>query len=294
MTVQGGRAPSHSPFGKPENQRHTLWLFLGPCVTYLALFSIYPLIHSLRLSFTDLTAASGTGKFVGLENYRTLLVDPLFWNAAKNSAIMVTTAVFLEVVLSTALALFFNLHLTGSWIVRGIMVLPMLITPIVVGVMWRALLNPDWGLVNWIIAQFGLDPPNWLGSIGTAMKTLIMVDVWDWAFRELKVAGLLGKVDCPCCVRREFEWLTGAMGSHTTTLCGRNAVQVAVRRPEPLDFGELAARLNGIGEVRYNAYMLRFTAEKHEFTVFPDGRAIIKGTHDIAKARTLYAQYVGS
>jgi molybdopterin/thiamine biosynthesis adenylyltransferase len=123
---------------------------------------------------------------------------------------------------------------------------------------------------------------------------LIMVDVWNWSFRELKVAGLLGKVDCPCCVRREFEWLGGALGSHTTTLCGRNAVQVAVRRPEPLNFGELAARLNGIGEVRHNAYMLRFATEGHEFTVFPDGRAIIKGTNDIARARTLYAQYVGS
>ena len=82
--------------------------------------------------------------------------------------------------LGIALALFFNLHLTGSAIVRGILVLPMLITPIVVGVMWRALLNPDWGLVNWAIAQLGLDPPNWLGSIEMAMKTLIMVDVWQW------------------------------------------------------------------------------------------------------------------
>ena len=123
---------------------------------------------------------------------------------------------------------------------------------------------------------------------------LIMVDVWDWTFRQLKVTGLIGKVDCPCCVRREFEWLGGAMGSHTTTLCGRNAVQVAVRRSEPLDFHELAARLNGIGEVRHNAYMLRFTTDGYEFTVFPDGRAIIKGTNDITKARTLYAQYVGS
>jgi molybdopterin-synthase adenylyltransferase len=132
------------------------------------------------------------------------------------------------------------------------------------------------------------------GKWDATNKHLIMVDVWDWAFRELKVAGLMGTVDCPCCVRREFEWLSGAMGSHTTTLCGRNAVQVAVRRPEPLDFGELAARLNGIGEVRHNAYMLRFNTDGHEFTVFPDGRAIIKGTNDIARARTLYAQYVGS
>jgi adenylyltransferase/sulfurtransferase len=121
-----------------------------------------------------------------------------------------------------------------------------------------------------------------------------MVDVWDWTFRRLKVASLLGKVDCPCCLGRRFEWLDGDLGSHTTTLCGRNAVQVAARRPEPLNFPELAARLAPLGEVRHNAYMLRFATEGHEFTVFPDGRAIIKGTNDIAKARTLYAQFVGS
>jgi adenylyltransferase/sulfurtransferase len=147
-----------------------------------------------------------------------------------------------------------------------------------------------------VIASFeAIEAIKVLSGAWDALNThLIMVDVWDWAFRELKVAGLLGKVDCPCCVRREFEWLKGAMGSHTTTLCGRNAVQVAVRRREPLDFRELAARLNGIGEVRHNDYMLRFTTDGHEFTVFPDGRAIIKGTNDIARARTLYAQYVGS
>ena len=157
-----------------------LWFLLGPCLAYLAAFAIYPLIYSLRLSFTDLTAADGTGRWVGLRNYHDLLRDPLFWNAGLNSAVMVFGAVAAQVVLGTALALFFNLHLRGSAIVRGILVLPMLITPIVVGVMWRALLNPDWGLVNWAIDALGFDPPNWLGSIGMAMKTLILVDVWQW------------------------------------------------------------------------------------------------------------------
>jgi adenylyltransferase/sulfurtransferase len=124
-------------------------------------------------------------------------------------------------------------------------------------------------------------------------KDLIMVDVWDWSFRQLRIANLLGKVDCPCCQRRNFEWLEGSMGSHTTTLCGRNAVQVAARRPEPLDFPEMARRLAPLGDVRHNAFMLRFTADGYEFTVFPDGRAIIKGTNDVSKARTLYAQFVG-
>ena len=84
------------------------------------------------------------------------------------------------------------------------------------------------------------------------------------------------------------------MGSHTTSLCGRNAVQVAARREEPLDFAELSRRLAPLGQVRHNNYMLRFATEGYEFTVFPDGRAIIKGTNDIPKARTLYSQFVGS
>jgi molybdopterin-synthase adenylyltransferase len=131
------------------------------------------------------------------------------------------------------------------------------------------------------------------GSLEPLNTELIMVDVWDWAFRRLKIAGLLGKVDCPCCQRRDFEWLDGRQGSHTTTLCGRNAVQIATRRADLLNFPEMAVRLAPLGDIRHNAFMLRFAADGHEFTVFPDGRAIIKGTNDIAKARTLYAQFVG-
>jgi adenylyltransferase/sulfurtransferase len=132
------------------------------------------------------------------------------------------------------------------------------------------------------------------GATAALNRELIMVDVWDWTFRRLKVAGLLGTVDCPCCQRRQFEWLAGTLGSHTTTLCGRNAVQVATRRSQPLDFAALASKLASLGDVRHNAFMLRFATEGYEFTVFPDGRAIIKGTNDIAKARTLYAQFVGN
>jgi multiple sugar transport system permease protein len=175
-----GRREQQAGVERRDRADLVAWLFLAPCVLYLLAFAIYPLFYSLRLSFTNLTAASGTGEWVGLANYRELLVDGDFWNAAKNSAIMVSVSVAIQIVLGTALALFFNLQLKGSWIVRGILVLPMLITPIVVGVMWRALLNPDWGLVNWAIAALGFEPPNWLGSVEMAMKTVIIVDVWQW------------------------------------------------------------------------------------------------------------------
>jgi multiple sugar transport system permease protein len=166
--------------GRLDRPGMVAWLLLGPCLLYLVVFAIYPLFYSLRLSFTDLAGASGTGNWVGLRNYYDLILDPLFWNATMNSGIMVAASVALQIVLGIALAMFFDLQLKGSWIVRGILVLPMLITPIVVGVMWRALLNPDWGLVNWAIAQFGVEPPNWLGSIEWAMPTLVLVDTWQW------------------------------------------------------------------------------------------------------------------
>jgi len=124
-------------------------------------------------------------------------------------------------------------------------------------------------------------------------RELIYVDVWENLQRRIKIAPLLGKVDCPCCQRRRFEWLDGEQGSQTTSLCGRNAVQVAQRTATRLNFEDLAGHLATLGEVSYNRFLLKFNADGHEFTVFPDGRAIIKGTSDVDKARTLYAKYIG-
>jgi molybdopterin/thiamine biosynthesis adenylyltransferase len=124
-------------------------------------------------------------------------------------------------------------------------------------------------------------------------RELIYIDVWENVHKRIKIAPLFGKVDCPCCRGRRFEWLEGEQGSHTTSLCGRNAVQVAHRSATRLNFEELARHLETLGAVSYNRFLLKFTADGHEFTVFPDGRAIIKGTSDVDKARTLYAKYVG-
>jgi adenylyltransferase/sulfurtransferase len=124
-------------------------------------------------------------------------------------------------------------------------------------------------------------------------RDLIYLDVWDNVQRRIKIAPLFGKVDCPCCGWRRFEWLEGEQGSHTTSLCGRNAVQVSHRTAARLNFEELAHHLDTLGEVSYNRFLLKFEVEGFQFTVFPDGRAIIKGTSDVDKARTLYAKYIG-
>jgi molybdopterin/thiamine biosynthesis adenylyltransferase len=124
-------------------------------------------------------------------------------------------------------------------------------------------------------------------------RDLIYVDIWENIQKRIKIAKLKDTVDCPCCKHRRFEWLEGEQGTQTTSLCGRNAVQVAHRRADKLNFGDLARHLETLGEVSYNRFLLKFTADGHDFTVFPDGRAIIKGTSDIDKARTLYAKYIG-
>ena len=124
-------------------------------------------------------------------------------------------------------------------------------------------------------------------------RDLIYIDVWENVYRRIKITPLRDKVDCPCCRHRRFEWLEGEHGTHTTSLCGRNAVQVAHRSATRLNFEELARHLEVHGEVSYNRFLLKFTVDGYDFTVFPDGRAIIKGTSDVDRARTLYAKYIG-
>ncbi len=136
------------------------------------------------------------------------------------------------------------------------------------------------------------------GNKDAISRELLMIDVWENTNRRVKVAPLKGrKGECPCCAKRVFEWLDGAHGTQTTTLCGRNAVQVSHRASGKLDFEQLAIVLRTSGIVSFNKFLLKFQlqekGEPYEFTVFPDGRAIIKGTSEIDRARTLYAKYVG-
>lgn len=132
------------------------------------------------------------------------------------------------------------------------------------------------------------------GQLDKTNRELLCIDIWDNTTRRTKIARLLGKVDCPCCQRKNFEWLDGAMGSQTTSLCGRNAVQVATRSSAKLNFDDMSKQLTLMGgKVNFNRFMLKFDVDDYEFTVFPDGRAIIKGTNDIEKARVLYAKYIG-
>ncbi len=120
--------------------------------------------------------------------------------------------------------------------------------------------------------------------------TLLSFDLWRNERSEITAAA--PRSDCRVCGRREFIHLAGEGRPHIT-LCGRNSVQIH-ERERPIDLSAMSHRLQPLGTVRHNEFVLRFWREPYEMTLFPDGRAIIKGTTDTAVARSLYARYVGS
>lgn len=124
-------------------------------------------------------------------------------------------------------------------------------------------------------------------------RGLTVIDIWQNRYPQIDVVQLRDRADCPTCKRGEFPWLSGREGSRTAVLCGRNAVQLT--HPGcTISLDDLARRLEGIGRLTRNPFLLRLAVDKYELTIFPDARAIVGGTNDPAEARTVYAKYVGS
>jgi len=132
------------------------------------------------------------------------------------------------------------------------------------------------------------------GKLEELHRELVTIDAWAGTFRSLNMQAAYDSGDCPCCKQGRYEFLCGQRASASTSLCGRNAVQVLPPAGRgAVSFRELAERLRMLGP-RHNEYLLRFRVDACEVTLFPDGRAIIKGTADTAVARTLYAKYIGA
>ena len=129
-----------------------------------------------------------------------------------------------------------------------------------------------------------------VGKSAELYRGLTTVDVWSGRIRQLNPPPR--DPQCPCCgPSPNHEFLDGDRRT-PVSLCGRNAVQIHLRNS--LDLAELAARLSPLAPVKANEFALRFFPDPYEITIFPDGRAIIKGTQDIPTARSLYSRYIGS
>lgn len=136
-----------------------------------------------------------------------------------------------------------------------------------------------------------------MGRRDAVNRALASIDVWTGRVAQLKIQPVRGDAPCRCCGRRDFEYLSGKMVSRTTTLCGRNAVQVQppAGGSGPIDFEAIARKLAAAarGPVSHSRFLVKAEVDGYTITVFPDGRAIIKGTKLADEARTVYARYVG-
>lgn len=130
-----------------------------------------------------------------------------------------------------------------------------------------------------------------VGAIEALNTDLLAIDVWDLSIDQVPLGAR--NAECPTCAKHEYTFLDQTAPSQTTDLCGRDAVQVSIHPPANLSLPLLAERLKAVGQVGYNDYLLRCEVDSYELTVFPDGRAIIKGTTDPSVARTVYARYIG-
>jgi adenylyltransferase/sulfurtransferase len=129
-----------------------------------------------------------------------------------------------------------------------------------------------------------------VGAKDKLRRTLLSFDVWS--NEQAEIAASRPRPGCQTCEMLQFIHLAGERRPQIT-LCGRNSVQIHERN-RPVDFAEMSARLGTHGTVKHNAFVLKFWRDPYEMTLFPDGRAIIKGTSDTSIARSLYARFVGS
>ena len=130
------------------------------------------------------------------------------------------------------------------------------------------------------------------GQIDTLHQSLVQFDVWWNESRRISVGKPVAT--CMTCGAHKFEFLENGSGEFAAVLCGRHAVQISPAHPVRVDLSELSKRLSTAGDVKANDYLLRFRTGDIEMTVFQDARSIIRGTDDVATARSLYAKYVGN
>jgi multiple sugar transport system permease protein len=158
------------------------WALLLPLLVIILTVTGYPLISTVRLSFTD---ASLTGRhvaqhWVGFENYAYVFTDPDFGDAFRRTLYFTFVSVGIAILLGVLVALLLNREFAGRTLVRAIMVLPWALPTIVNAMMWRLIYNPEFGSLNALLSQLGLIDSyrSWLGTPGTAMNMVILADVW--------------------------------------------------------------------------------------------------------------------
>ena len=186
--------PAQRPPRRQMRDRTLIQLFIGPTLILLIVMNIFPLIYSLYLSFTEYSVISGDSpQWVGIQNYQDILTDERFWSNFAVTGRYALLSVSLQMIVGFGLAMLLRSKFFGSGILTTLILVPMMLSPVVVGVFWRLIFNPSIGIFNQLIFQSNPNTaPEWLGEPELALWAIVIVEVWMWSpfVMLLALAGL--------------------------------------------------------------------------------------------------------
>jgi multiple sugar transport system permease protein len=161
---------------------HRKWLFAAPAMTFVGALIVFPLAWTLYLSLTDAEGSvRAESEFVGIQNYLDVLTDTdRFWPAVGRTAAFTGAALLFEVVLGMAVALLLWRPFRGEKWVRVAILMPLVATPVAVGMMWRLIFDPNIGMANQVLGWLGIPAQPWLSGQHSALPTTIFIDIWQW------------------------------------------------------------------------------------------------------------------
>ncbi len=191
MTDETVARPTPAPASRLAGRIHGLsdraiaWVFVAPTIILLLAVNIFPLIWTIRLSLTDYRAnrPNREVEWVGVENYRRILTDPDVWQSMQATAHFLFWTLFFQVLIGFGLAWLINRKFRGNDLWTTLIVLPMMLSPAVVGNFWTFFYQPQIGLFNYVVAFFsGVDPASFsmIGSVELAPWAIVIVDTWMW------------------------------------------------------------------------------------------------------------------
>ena len=167
--------------GRVQQRDWVRWAFLLPTVLLLFVITIYPMLNSLwsSLHYYNLLAPDDI-RFVGLGNYVDLLRnDPTFWAVMEITFIYTIGVVAIQFIVGLGMALLLDRSMRGISLIRTLIIIPILISPVVVGLTWRYMYEP-WGVINYVLGKFGVAPIEWVSSPVFALPSIMIVDIWQW------------------------------------------------------------------------------------------------------------------
>jgi multiple sugar transport system permease protein len=156
------------------------WSLVGPTLLLLVAFNVFPLAYDVVLSFTNAELVGDGARGVGGANYARVFGDPLFAAALRRTALFVGAAVSIELVLGFALALALVRPFRGKTLVLTTLLVPMMLSPAVMGLYWNLVLNGNYGILNQVLGALGAPQPQWLTDRDLKLGSILLVDVWMW------------------------------------------------------------------------------------------------------------------